>query len=106
MDPSVTLALMSLWKLLCAKVPMDPPSLFAVQKASVPNCIFTVVARCPCSNLQLASQPSRFVMLPSSHCSPLGSSRKLSPHEESLHTAPRQMLPTPHVAPSALSVPV
>src|SRR4051794_34138684 len=106
---------------------MAPPSAFLLQYASVPNCILSWSTRWLCSKAHAESQPSRFVALPSSHCSPcsrvpfpqtarwqlasqvpaLGGSHcspregsvKPSPHVDCLHVPPRQMFPVPHVAP-------
>src|SRR6478735_3214024 len=86
-----------------------------------------------CSSLQLASHPSRLVVLPSSHCSvpprlpsphttlwqaasqvplfggsqvsPAEVSMKPSPQVEALHCEPRQMLPPLQPVPSASGVP-
>ncbi len=91
-----------------------------------------LVARCSCSKLQLESQPSRFVVLPSSHCSepstvplpqtifwqvgpqvvPLGGSHvsgattQPSPHVLALQTLLTQMFAPPHDAHAASTVPV
>ena len=67
--PLAMSALISSCSGFCALEPMAPPRAFAVQYESGPNSKVTALARCSCSNRQFESQPSRFVRLPSSHCS-------------------------------------
>src|ERR1700722_18429279 len=108
------------------------PSALWVQYASVAPLMVSEVARCSSSKLQFESQPSRFVVLPSSHCSlpcrmPLpqamvlqfgsqvvpfggshcsGATTQPSPQMLALQTLATQMSPPPHIAHCASTVPV
>src|SRR5688572_28911464 len=84
-EPSLTPSVSELPIVPCARLLMAEPSWFAVQYVSVLNAIASVLTRWHCSNLQLPSQPSRFVVLPSSHCSV--PSRTALPHTMFWHVA-------------------
>src|SRR5262249_2334158 len=103
-EPSLTpfVSAVLIWS--CAVLPtIAPPSAFFVQYVSVPNGSVSAFTRWHCSNLHELSQPSRFVVLPSSHCSV--PARTPSPHVMLLHVAEHvAVFGGSHCSPPAVSM--